>query len=695
MEQLGQMERACSTVLPRRTRERNAKRVSASSIFIIVQDIFERLQLAVSRFVFRDLSHWIARSNCRFFGKRQPLIGIHYYGKYPYHHYAKPSSLCVQFHGQWAGTAGGCLEREVYDNRLVECEERATVITGDNTDGDSLKPVLFDVVSFCFNLFLKFFWSQDDFDFNEVFAEYFSHEFDLDPLNAYTSSMANYNTAPTATVQGLPTAAQAHAAALAQTSNAVVEPTTVAADATTTVDATAAGGSSVVPNPTTTTAPTTTSKGFHLPTGGIKTAFHVGSSVPSRPAGVIVPPTKRTKSETAASSANTMPPPTTVPSATTAPTPIAALALAHQQAASAAAVQQLQEQQQQQQQLLNQQQTQQQLAVLQQFGMQAQQLQQQQQQQLNLATAVPTTVTSSTTATTAAAAGVGPATAAANKAAAATANRVALPVGVGIRLGGLGGIAPATAAATARPPMIQAQFAAALWGGAAAAAAGGAPALLPGANEQAAAERRQRNREHAKRSRVRKKFMLESMQEQVRSLQIENQNLRMIVQEHIPEHAVSIISECCTTSPLFAEPEEEKAGTAGDAIALGKSDFSLMESLTSGQRCFVLSDPKLPDNPIVFASPGFYEMTGYTAKEVLGRNCRFLQGPGTDPRAVDVIRKAIATGADATICLLNYKADGTPFWNQFFIAALRDSDNCIVNYVSVKERTMLRVILGP
>ena len=527
---------------------------------------------------------------------------------------------------------------------------------------------------------------QDDFDFNEVFAEYFSHEFDLDPLNAYTSSMANYNTAPTATVQGLPTAAQAHAAALAQTSNAVVEPTTLAADATTTVDATAAGGSSVVPNPTTTTAPTTTSKGFHLPTGGIKTAFHVGSSVPSRPAGVIVPPTKRTKSETATSSANTMPPPTTVPSATTAPTPIAALALAHQQAASAAAVQQLQEQQQQQ--LLNQQQTQQQLAVLQQFGMQAQQLQQQQQQQLNLATAVPTTVTSSTTATTAAAAGVGPATAAANKAAAATANRVALPVGVGIRLGGLGGIAPATAAATARPPMIQAQFAAALWGGAAAAAAGGgAPALLPGANEQAAAERRQRNREHAKRSRVRKKFMLESMQEQVRSLQIENQNLRMIVQEHIPEHAVSIISECCTTSPLFAEPEEEKAGTAGDAIPLGKSDFSLMESLTSGQRCFVLSDPKLPDNPIVFASPGFYEMTGYTAKEVLGRNCRFLQGPGTDPRAVDVIRKAIATGADATICLLNYKADGTPFWNQFFIAALRDSDNCIVNYVSVKERT--------
>jgi hypothetical protein len=91
----------------------------------------------------------------------------------------------------------------------------------------------------------------------------------------------------------------------------------------------------------------------------------------------------------------------------------------------------------------------------------------------------------------------------------------------------------------------------------------------------------------------------------------------------------------------------------------------------------------------VFATPGFYKLTGYTQDQVLGRNCRFLQGPGTDPKAVDIIRKAIATGADCTTCILNYKADGTPFWNQFFVAALRDSDNCIVNYVSWNRRTRL------
>lgn len=98
----------------------------------------------------------------------------------------------------------------------------------------------------------------------------------------------------------------------------------------------------------------------------------------------------------------------------------------------------------------------------------------------------------------------------------------------------------------------------------------------------------------------------------------------------------------------------------------------------------MLSDPRLPDNPIVFATPGFYRLTGYTPEQVLGRNCRFLQGSGTDPKSVDIIRKAIQSGSDCTVCILNYKADGTPFWNQFFVAALRDSDNCIVNYVGVQ-----------
>jgi len=212
---------------------------------------------------------------------------------------------------------------------------------------------------------------------------------------------------------------------------------------------------------------------------------------------------------------------------------------------------------------------------------------------------------------------------------------------------------------------------------------GGGPG---GMSETAIAERRQRNREHAKRSRVRKKFMLESLQHEVRDLQKENNNLRMIIQGKIPQHAQKIIDECCQKSPLFDDGEEEQPqpDDSKKKVQLVKSDFSLISSLTSGQQNFVLSDPRLLDNPIVYASEGFYQLTGYARDEVLGRNCRFLQGPGTDPKAIDVIRAAVANGTDATTCLLNYKADGTPFWNQFFVAALRDSDNCIVNYVGVQ-----------
>lgn len=71
-------------------------------------------------------------------------------------------------------------------------------------------------------------------------------------------------------------------------------------------------------------------------------------------------------------------------------------------------------------------------------------------------------------------------------------------------------------------------------------------------------------------------------------------------------------------------------------------------------------------------------------EEVLGRNCRFLQGPNTDPHQVEVLRKGIADGVDTSVCLLNYRADGSQFYNQIFVAALRDADHKIINYVGVQ-----------
>ena len=200
--------------------------------------------------------------------------------------------------------------------------------------------------------------------------------------------------------------------------------------------------------------------------------------------------------------------------------------------------------------------------------------------------------------------------------------------------------------------------------------------------DQQKIERRERNREHAKRSRLRKKFLLESLQEQIHGLQADVEALKNVIKTEIPEKADSILAKLMGDREKYT-PLPMPSGF-GPVKTLMEPDFRLMSALSGSQQNFAISDPSLPDNPIVYVSQGFLDLTGYTLDQVLGRNCRFLQGPGTDQSAVDVIRKGIREGVDTSVCLLNYKADGTPFWNQFFVAALRDAENNVVNFVGVQ-----------
>mmetsp|Transcript_25720 Transcript_25720/g.28419 ORF Transcript_25720/g.28419 Transcript_25720/m.28419 type:complete len:383 (+) Transcript_25720:98-1246(+) len=194
-------------------------------------------------------------------------------------------------------------------------------------------------------------------------------------------------------------------------------------------------------------------------------------------------------------------------------------------------------------------------------------------------------------------------------------------------------------------------------------------------------ERRERNREHAKRSRIRKKFLLESLQQSVTLLKDENEKLRSAIQGHLGEaEADELINK-----KIGSDEAGLIANSSLDANkVLDDPDFSFIKALQTAQQNFVVTDPSLPDNPIVYATQGFLNLTGYTLDQVLGRNCRFLQGPETDPKAVEKIRRSIEEGSDMSVCLLNYRVDGTTFWNQFFIAALRDASGNITNYVGVQ-----------
>lgn len=206
-------------------------------------------------------------------------------------------------------------------------------------------------------------------------------------------------------------------------------------------------------------------------------------------------------------------------------------------------------------------------------------------------------------------------------------------------------------------------------------------------------ERRERNREHAKRSRLRKKFLLESLQEQIEGLQGEIHTLKGIIKQELPGKAADLLKGIGDDSGDANDPSQPKKGAYtplpmpsgfGPVKTLMQPDYRLMSALSGSQQNFAISDPSMPDNPIVYVSQGFLDLTGYTLDQVLGRNCRFLQGPGTDQAAVDVIRRGVREGTDTSVCLLNYKADGTPFWNQFFVAALRDAENNVVNFVGVQ-----------
>jgi two-component system cell cycle sensor histidine kinase/response regulator CckA len=107
----------------------------------------------------------------------------------------------------------------------------------------------------------------------------------------------------------------------------------------------------------------------------------------------------------------------------------------------------------------------------------------------------------------------------------------------------------------------------------------------------------------------------------------------------------------------------------------------------------LISDAKQADNPIVYASPGFTRLTGYAHDEIVGKNCRLLQGPDTDPTSVVAIRDAIREQRSCVVELLNYRKDGTSFWNSLAMSPVRDDGGRVTNFVGVQTDVTSRRLL--
>ena len=102
---------------------------------------------------------------------------------------------------------------------------------------------------------------------------------------------------------------------------------------------------------------------------------------------------------------------------------------------------------------------------------------------------------------------------------------------------------------------------------------------------------------------------------------------------------------------------------------------SALERLIDWPTAVSVADTSKDDCPLVYVNTVFTKLTGYSAEDCVGRNCRFLQGSKTDPNAVSQIREAVENRGQITVCLLNYRRDGSPFHNLLVMAPIDQQNN--------------------
>ncbi len=116
---------------------------------------------------------------------------------------------------------------------------------------------------------------------------------------------------------------------------------------------------------------------------------------------------------------------------------------------------------------------------------------------------------------------------------------------------------------------------------------------------------------------------------------------------------------------------------AAEVLGLDQGTDPFVAAVRATRMPMIITNPRLPDNPVVFANDAFCRLSGYPRSEILGRNCRFLQGPETDPEAIRKIRAAVAEMLSLEIDIRNHRKGGEPFWNRLLMAPVFDDEGVL------------------
>ena len=146
-----------------------------------------------------------------------------------------------------------------------------------------------------------------------------------------------------------------------------------------------------------------------------------------------------------------------------------------------------------------------------------------------------------------------------------------------------------------------------------------------------------------------------------------------------------------TEQPAALATDTTPSPSSNTRISVADLPRTMMRAVGGAAQSVSIADWRLPDQPLVYVNEAFATLTGYPESEIVGKNCRFLQGPDTDPRIVAAMRQHLNAGSEVRTVLRNYRKDGTAFWNELHLSAVRDDAGRITHYIGYQSDVSERV----